>query len=93
VNVTITANETKVTENETLNITIESNATNENTTEIVAIGNGTVINFDIKDFLIENRAYIIGAIIIVFLVVLFSTGLWRKIIDFFEEDEIVEKKK
>ena len=93
VNVTVTANETAAVnetaaENETLNVTITAE---ENITETA--GNETQAPaFDLKNFLVENRAYVVGAIIVIFLIILFTTGLWKKIIDFFEEDEVVEKK-
>lgn len=89
VNITISENQT-VTGNETLNITITNETqTPEDTNETEeSAGAG----FDLKNFLIENRTYIVGAIIILFLIILFSTGLWKKIINFFEEDEVVEKK-
>ena len=69
----------------TTNETVQSNETANNETQAPA--------FDLKNFLVENRAYVVGGIIVVFLVVLFATGLWKKIIDFFEEDDIVESKK
>jgi uncharacterized membrane protein len=85
----IVQNETNITEslisslNETSNQTIE-NITSENITE--AENETAAEKTSMKDIIIENKTYIIGAIIIVLLVLLFSTGLWKKIIDFFEED-------
>ena len=102
-NETIVANETLTNEtagseetlNQTTNITAENIGTlviteNESQQSNESQESQENPSFDIKQFLIENRIYIIGIIVILLIIVLFSTGLWKRIINFFE-DEVEEK--
>jgi hypothetical protein len=99
VNQTIVSNETAANQtagsetaaNETAgNLTIESNETQTSANETAESSSDQAQNFDLKSFLIENKSYIVGAIIIILIILLFATGLWRRIIDFFETEEVEE---
>ena len=45
-----------------------------------------------REFLSKNRVWIVAAIIVIIIIILLASGLWKKISDFFAEEEIEEKK-
>jgi len=83
INITNESNEIITPSNESVNETIPSeNASAEELNPSNELTNKFNFNFDFSKY----KKYIIGAIVIILIMLLFITGFWKKIIEFFEEE-------
>lgn len=77
----------------------ETESEEDSDNEIEDTEDNTTINFESEDLeeseedetkkldFFQYKNYILGAILIVIVIIIFSTGSWKKIVDFFEEEE------